>query len=214
MLKICNATLNFLNELIDGDYAYLALVILLFSCFAVFIIEAAIVIKKRVQRDCGYFLCFGLIALILSFVFSFKDFFADKKLISSGSALVVYLSLFAILVLILFVILKGLSAALCFKKVSKQHTVVEQKPIIEPPIEYFVANKKLESDYLNVSYVKELIYKLKQQELSVEDANELEEFEVYLLNFACRQPYSTEKDRLSNYLSSLIKKLAKSLDNN
>ena len=41
-----------------------------------------------------------------------------------------------------------------------------------------------------------------------EEENELEEFEIYLMNFCQKQPTCEQKNKLSLYLSSLMKKLA------
>ena len=65
------------------------------------------------------------------------------------------------------------------------------------------------SGYLNVKYVKYLIDKLKNYDISVSERKEAEDFEVYLMNFACRQPTETEREELSPKLNALIKTLAK-----
>ena len=65
------------------------------------------------------------------------------------------------------------------------------------------------SGYVDVAYIKTLINKLKSDSLSNQEKAEIEELEVYLLNFVNRQPTSSERQELSNKLGSLIKKLAK-----
>ena len=65
------------------------------------------------------------------------------------------------------------------------------------------------SGYVDVGYIKTLINNLKSNDLTEEDRLELDEFEVYLLNFVNRQPTSTERQDLSCRLGGLIKKLAK-----
>ena len=65
------------------------------------------------------------------------------------------------------------------------------------------------SGYVDVGYIKTLISSLKTNSLTDAEIQDLEEFEVYLLNFVNRQPTSSERQELSNKLGGLIKKLAK-----
>ena len=65
------------------------------------------------------------------------------------------------------------------------------------------------SGYVDVGYIKTLINNLKSNDLTETDRIELEEFEVYLLNFVNRQPTNAERQDLSSKLGGLIKKLAK-----
>ena len=82
------------------------------------------------------------------------------------------------------------------KKAVEKITLVEEGP-------------KAFSGYVDIAYVKGLINSLKKHNLEENDSLELEELEVYLLNFANRQPNSLERLELSKKLGSLIKKLAK-----
>lgn len=211
MLDVSLIVLKFLNGIVNGDYAYLALITALLSYAVVFIVEVLIILITRKNRDLIYFSCFSLIVLITSFVFAYKDLLSVKKLFLDGSFIVVYLSALTIIILLSLMLLKGLCSIFSIAKTKKPQKAVkaEEYRSIEIEPEYFNAEKKLEFNYLDVNYVKELIYKLKQKELADSDLNELEELEVYLLNFATRQPYATERAKLSLYLSSLIKKLAK-----
>lgn len=63
--------------------------------------------------------------------------------------------------------------------------------------------------YLNVKYVKYLLDKLKNCDLSVAERKEAEDFEAYLMNFAYRQPNESEREELSPKLNALIRSLAK-----
>ena len=65
------------------------------------------------------------------------------------------------------------------------------------------------SGYVDVGYIKTLINNLKSNDLTEEDRLELDEFEVYLLNFVNRQPNNTERQELSKRLNCLIKTLSK-----
>ena len=65
------------------------------------------------------------------------------------------------------------------------------------------------SGYVDVGYIKSLINTLKGNDLTESDLLELEDLEVYLLNFVNRQPSNAERQELSAKLGGLIKKLAK-----
>ena len=211
MLEISNLILNFINGLFGGSYAYLASAICLLSYFAVLFIEILVVLITKIRRDCSYFLCFGLVVVIASFIFGYKDLTAYRKLFTNESLLVVYMCSLVIVVLLSFTFLRAISSFFA-PKLSKKPIKEDKK---EPQkfessaLNYFEADKKLSSNYLDVSYVRQLIYKLKDKDLSDTDLEEVEELEVFLLNFACRQPSAAERPQLSSYLSSLIKKLAK-----
>ncbi len=63
--------------------------------------------------------------------------------------------------------------------------------------------------YINVSYLRELINKLKENKLEENDAKKVEDLEVYLLNFVNRQPNDLERIKLNAYVGDLYKQLAK-----
>lgn len=65
------------------------------------------------------------------------------------------------------------------------------------------------SGFIDLSYVKSLIESLNKKDLEEKDRLEVEELEVYLLNFVNRQPSELEREVLSKHLGGLIKKLAK-----
>ncbi len=65
------------------------------------------------------------------------------------------------------------------------------------------------SGYVDVGYIKSLINNLKSNQLEEVDSKEIEEFEIYLLNFVNRQPNSNERQELSARLNGLIKTLSK-----
>ena len=65
------------------------------------------------------------------------------------------------------------------------------------------------SGSIDVSYVKSLIDKLKENSLEESDEKEIEEFELFIINFVNRQPNGYERKKMSEYMGSLIKKLAK-----
>ena len=64
------------------------------------------------------------------------------------------------------------------------------------------------SGYVDVKYIKSLIENLKTNDLSEQDDKEIEELEVYLLNFVNRQPNDSERQELSKRLNALIKTLS------
>ncbi len=135
-----------------------------------------------------------------------------KKLFSSFLDFSIYVSAFTILALSGNVSLsvlrrKGKKAKkncklLQAKSEKEVEKAVEIIPCIEEPVSVY-------SGYIDVSYVKGLIDKLKESRLELHDEKEIEELEIFLLNFVNRQPNASERKILSEYMSSLIKKLAK-----
>ena len=65
------------------------------------------------------------------------------------------------------------------------------------------------SGYVDVGYIKTLISSLKDKGLTQAESREIEDLEVYLLNFVNRQPNSNERQELSARLNGLIKTLSK-----
>ena len=65
------------------------------------------------------------------------------------------------------------------------------------------------SGYVDVGYVKNLINSLKDKPVTQDESREIEDLEVYLLNFVNRQPNNTERQELSSKLGALIKTLSK-----
>ena len=63
--------------------------------------------------------------------------------------------------------------------------------------------------WINVENLKSIIKELKLKKLDGNDLMELEDFEVYLLNFVSRQPNAYERKVLSTRINSLIKKIAR-----
>lgn len=70
-------------------------------------------------------------------------------------------------------------------------------------------NGELQGGYIDVEYLKSLVTRLKDKNLTTQDELEIEELELFILNFLSRQPTANERIKLNGYLSSLIKKLAK-----
>ena len=87
------------------------------------------------------------------------------------------------------------------EKVEKPKTV-EVLSCVEEPVSVY-------GGYIDVLYLKGLIDKIKEKNLEYDDEREIEELEIYLLNFVTRQPNAYERGKLSNYIESFFKKLAK-----
>ena len=65
------------------------------------------------------------------------------------------------------------------------------------------------SDFLNVSYLKSLINLLRTRNISKSDEKDLDELELYLLNYNSSNFLNDEKLNLSLSISNLMKKLAR-----
>ena len=191
-----------------SKYIMLGVVAILLFCFLVELL-LSVVLKKGVGVE--FFKSVSVISIITSILFS-------VGFIDSGVFEVLYYNLTLILLAYLMnLILKSVGKFFIKKQaeVEKSHNV---EPVILPPtnvkrivetIQCKTANSSEYSGYLNIDYLKELINKLKENNLTGEDLNEIEELEVYLLNFVTRQPVGKERQILSNYIGLLFKKLAK-----
>ncbi len=135
-----------------------------------------------------------------------------KQLFTSFLDIVIFSSAFLILTLLSNALLSSISPK-C-KKVKivqevqrKQLESAPQKKAVEV-ISCVEEGATVYGGYLNVDYLKGLLTSLKGKELEFDDEKWLEDFEVYLLNFVNRQPNTIERVKLSEDISSLIKKLA------
>ena len=98
------------------------------------------------------------------------------------------------------------------KKVARKVEDINQKQLFvervkTKPYERYNSDDVI-SGYLDVTHVKNLIEQLKSKELSENDYGQIEDLELYLLNFVSRQPNQSERAVLSEKLSMLIKKIA------
>ena len=204
--------LNNVKNFLVSNVASFVLILSLPSIVLVLLV--ALIIQLVTKKPTKLKLFNGYLAVVL--ILYFNIFLAGGKsvrtLIATTLDYSIFLSAFVILAII------GNITLLTFKrkakaiiktnnllkidKVNETEKQVETISCIEEPVSVY-------SGYIDVSYVKSLIDKLKQSPLEYEDEKEIEDFEIYLLNFVNRQPSGYERKCLSEYMGSLIKKLAK-----
>ena len=116
----------------------------------------------------------------------------------------------------MFIIFNLIIFAICNAKRIKANAecLKQEEPLTKSKAQtYFTSECETEclteNGWLNVGYLKWLISNLKTKNVSANDLIELEDFEVYLLNFTTRQPNAYERKVLSTRINSLIKKIAR-----
>ncbi|MBE5743134.1 MAG: hypothetical protein E7358_00255 [Clostridiales bacterium] len=203
MLNYIKLTLNFLCYDFD-KYAWLISV----SCLALevlaFLIAVVIFAVKKRNGDATYFLCSSIALLLISLYFSLEDYNLEQALFKTTKSVIVYCLTFAILIVIFYMIARRVST----KKVKKDKIVFDSEILPQSNAVKYFNQKDVFSGYLDVGYIKSLILDLKQKDLTSEDYEKIEEFEIYLLRFIARQPNGEERVVLSKYLSMLIKKIS------
>ena len=228
--------MEFFNFLVNAIYSFskynklgvisfalsIALIVLIIATFLVVILS-----KKAVNLKA--FKCFTAILLTLITVISAFEFINVKKVFLVIDSVIVYVIALIILCAILFTIIylteyskrlkltktKNVSSVK-LNKVTKL-TDSEQAPLTNNNDKEVIKLKCVSPQidggefdgYLDVSYLKSLISLLRERNLTEKDDKELEDLEVYLMNFARRQPYKSERSKLTEYLSDLMKKLAR-----
>ena len=228
--------MEFFNFLVNAIYSFskynklgvisfalsIALIVLIIATFLVVILS-----KKAVNLKA--FKCFTAILLTLITVISAFEFINVKKVFLVVDSVIVYVIALIILCAILFTIIylteyskrlklsktKNVSSVK-LNKVTKL-TDSEQAPLTNNNDKEVIKLKCVSPQidggefdgYLDVSYLKSLISLLRERNLTEKDDKELEDLEVYLMNFARRQPYKSERSKLTEYLSDLMKKLAR-----
>ena len=228
--------MEFFNFLVNAIYSFskynklgvisfalsIALIVLITVTFLVVIIS-----KKAVNLK--VFKYFTAILLTLITVISAFEFINVKKVFLVVDSVIVYVIALIILCAILFTIIylteyskrlkltktKNVSSV----KLNKVNNLTdsEQAPLTNnndiEVIKLKCVSPQIDGGefdgYLDVSYLKSLISLLRERNLTEKDDKELEDLEVYLMNFARRQPYKSERSKLTEYLSDLMKKLAR-----
>ena len=191
--------------------AYLLVVIFACSLILTFILELILCLVRRKKRDTVYYLCYQTICLILITYFAIEDYLGDKILFSSIKNVYASLTVLTCLSGVFYMTLRALSnvkkSPIECKTIEVNQEDLTVKEIKPKPYEYYFYDKKVDG-YLDVAYLKNLIFELKKKELSESDFSEIEGLELYLLNFVSRQPNESERVVLSEKLSMLIKKIA------
>ena len=211
MLEVFSGVLNFLQAEIKGDIAPWLALSVTGAHLLIFVIEIIIALVKKPKKVYAYNACFSLIALVLEGYFAVCDLLSYRLVFISSQTVYIYLSISVILSALFYLVLYAvynLKANKAPKKPLKmQEDVCESKPKIclSGAIEGL---ENTANGWLNVEYLKELISSLKAKNVKGEDLLELEDFEVYLLNFISREPNCYERKVLSSKINELIKKIA------
>ncbi len=189
---------------------YIIITALAFLCAViVFTFLIQVIARKKVNLK-RYNLLF-IISAIAYFNGMLIDIFIYRKVFLSfidvilGVSVIAIVGLLGNVVLSLFKFKKKIPISEYAKVSIPREDVkksVEVLSCIEEPVSVY-------GGYIDVKYLKGLIDKIKERELSFDDEREIDELEVYLLNFVNRQPNAYERKKLSEFVESLIKKLAK-----
>ncbi len=211
MVKYVKNAVDFVS--VDlSKYAHLVVVILVLSSVLVFFIEILACIFSRKKRDTAYFLCFAMLTATLTSYFAIEDYLGEKYLFEKVKGVYAVMTIIISVLIIFYMVLRAVSRYEKPKKVTSKVDENKQNEeciinVKTKPYEYYY-NENLANGYLDVSYVKNLIFELKKKDLTEVDYNQIEELELYLMNFVSRQPNQNERAVLSEKLSMLIKKIA------
>ncbi len=221
MKKFFISFINGFIKVLGGKYSYLFLISITFSIILVFLIQFIVsCVYKKVQKY-SYFK-FSVFTSLLSLITSLCEFYTSKKVFVDLYTAIIFTLFNLIISYSFYLILNAINKFNLFRTTRKNVIVndIEEKLPISPTTKKAIlklnAKEDLEnsikdnyfSGYLNVEYVKQLINSLKEKPISQIDLSTLTQFEIYLMNFCIRQPNNTERQKLSEYLSFLIKKLA------
>ena len=211
MLETIKLAVEFLDKEL-GVYASLMVVILSISLVTIFLLEFLVCLLSKRKKDTVYYLCYTLLNLVVTAYFAVDDYFGEKLLFETPKSVYTVMTVIVSISILFYTLICIASRRDRDKKISQPIQEEKSKDIevstIKPKTyeHYFKGN--ISSGYLDVSHVKSLINELKQKELSDSDYSEIEELELYLMNFISRQPEGEERAVLSEKLSMLIKKIA------
>ena len=203
------------------DIVILSLTVLILTLLLLtFIIS--VISKKVVEYSAFKYLITALI--LVNTTLSVIEFIVKTNTFKSVASLIVFNVIIIAISIIFASILTVVSSVKSNKKIVSQDSGSEQASEVEKDVTLPTDTQREvirvkcvnptayggEYDgFLDVAYLKSLLSLLRQKQLTEIDSNELDEFEVYLMNFASRQPYRSERIKLSGYLSDFMKKLAR-----
>ncbi|MBQ9782737.1 MAG: hypothetical protein IJW26_06140 [Clostridia bacterium] len=222
MEKTFNKILKDFTIIMGGKYAgYFALGITL-AIIAVFICQLIFSVVKGKKSKYSY-TKFIFFTSFFTLLVSICEFYTSKKVFQNVYYCIIF-SIFNFLLGLTFSFVLGTINAILDKKSKSLQT---EKPNEFEPQKLPVSNstkkalmhlkaqpidlynlENSSNDFIDVEYLKSLIDLLKSKPLTIEETERLEELEVFLLNFCYRRPNKNEKEKLSVYLSFLMKKLA------
>lgn len=199
-----------------SEIAYLGVIILSLSSLVVFVLEVILSLLSKKKRDTVYYLCYTLLSLVVTLYFAVEDFFGEKLLFETPKSVYAVMTVLLSLSIIFYTLIRYLANCKKDKKVlRKVSDYVEEQPhreievsVIKPKTYEYFSSGGISGGYLDVSHLKSMINELKLKNLSDSDYREIEELELYLMNFISRQPSDSERVVLSEKLSMLVKKIA------
>ncbi len=214
--------LNYFKPIINAflyDFskvAYLGVIIVTLSSLVVFLLEVILSIISKKKKDSVYYLCYTLLSLVVTLYFAVEDYFGEKLLFETPKSVYVFMTVLLSVSIIFYTVIRYLSN--CKRDKKEDSKVInyfdnQTKPDIEVKVikpktyEYF-SSGSISCGYLDVLHLKSLINDLKLKNLSNADYCEIEDLELYLMNFVSRQPNDSERAVLSEKLSMLVKKIA------
>ncbi|MBR6737688.1 MAG: hypothetical protein IKL82_04945 [Clostridia bacterium] len=216
MLETFNTVINYLVNALKGDFSAYVIISLTISQTLIFIIELIISLTKRPKKSHVYNFLFSCVLLIVQSYFSVSDYLNKSLLFVSAWHVYTYLSICVLLCVIYSTALYLIYDIKRKKAVKKPRKPLEVAETLSPSkVEtYFTTDGVLNgngelSGWLNVSHLKGLLKELKTKNLNEEELKEVEDFEVYLLNFINRQPNAYERKILSGQINLLFKKIAR-----
>lgn len=211
MLENIKLSVEFLDKEL-GVCASLMVVVLTISLLTIFLLELLIHLICKRKKDTVYYLCYTILNLVVTAYFAVEDYFGQKLLFETPKSVYTVMTVIVSISILFYMLISLASRRDGDKKMPPQNAREEDKEVevitVKPKTYEHYFNGDIGGAYLDVSYVKSLIDNLKQKELSDSDYSEVESLELYLMNFASRQPVGEERAMLSEKLSMLIKKIA------
>ena len=223
MEKMFNKILKDFTIIMGGKYAgYFAIGITL-SIIIVFICQLIYSVVNNKKSGYSY-TKFAIFTCFFTLLVSICEFFTSRKVFQNVYYCIIF-TLFNLLLALAFSFVLNTINTILDKKsknLQKQNNDIcdnTQKLTITDNTKKALMRLKAQpidlynlenasNDFIDVEYLKSLIDILKNKPLTIEESERLEELEVFLLNFCYRQPNKNEKEKLSVYLSFLMKILA------
>lgn len=194
-----------------GSSAYVICAVLTFLLLFITMLEILSLIIFKSKIDLTYYVCYLVINFTITLYFAVQDFIGQKIVFDSGYKIYVFITALISVSILLYAIVRVFNYKIVKPKNKNQKVKDMESAESLEPSNYvkFVLEEKPFEGYLNVNYVKKLISELKGHNLTQGEYEQIEEFELFLLNFVSRQPKNSERRVLSEYMSMLIKKIAK-----
>ena len=210
--------IDYLKKGVENNYTLYFIIAFTLTPIFSFLIETVLILFSKKSLEGEFYKSVTSLSLLLLTIFSVSSFATNQLVFKSAIEVFYYNASMVLFCLAMLLTLK----LILNKRVKETAIIAEQEERVEnvkieptnvkrivETITCKTANEQEYSGYLNVEYLKTLIDKLKQNDLEEQELLEVEDLEVYLLNFITRQPTASERQVLSNYIGLLLKKLAK-----